>query len=254
MRKRSEGINIKELLGIFLGKIWIILAVALLFALVVGIFSAFVMPDEYSCDSMIMVTRESNLTVSDSDLDLTSRMVETYKYVITTDDFLSVVIGSIQSYVDTPEFESYKSWAKDLKTYEIRKSISIAQQGETELFNVKVTTQDPKKSYIIADVLSHEIEDKLASFLSYEEKDISSQIVNTAKRTGNPNGKNEWRNSIIGFIIGAVLSMVCVFLFSLFDVVIHDRKKLEDHFDIPIIGVIPRIDNPTVNHDAGGKK
>ena len=36
--------------------------------------------------------------------------------------------------------------------------------------------------------------------------------------------------------------MAVVYVSAMFDVVIHDRKKLEDNFDIPVLGVIPRYD------------
>lgn len=254
MKKKSEGINIKELLGIFVSKLWLIIAVALLFALALGIYSSFIKKDTYSSESMIMVTKETNVGVSESDLDLTSRMVETYKNVITTDDFLSNVITSIKEYIaNTPAYADHQAWAEGLVPGSIKSSITITQQGETELFVVKVTTGDADKSYIIANVLSLEIERNLSGFLPYNDKDIASKIINTAKHVGTPNSKHEWRNALIGFLVGAVVAMICVFVFNIFDVVIHDRKKIEDNFDIPIIGVIPRIDAPT-NHEQGGQK
>ena len=254
MKKKSEGINIKELLGIFVSKLWLIVAVALVFALALGIYSSFIKKDTYSSESMIMVTKESKVGVSESDLDLTARMVETYKNVIMTEDFLSNVIVSIREYVsNTPEYADHKEWAEGLVPASIKSCIDIAQQGETELFNVKATTGDPDKAYIIANVLALEIESNLSEYLPYNDKDIASKIINTAKLNGTANSKHEWRNALIGFLVGAVVAMVCVFVFHIFDVVIHDRKKIEDNFDIPVIGVIPRIEAPT-NHEQGGNK
>ena len=34
--------------------------------------------------------------------------------------------------------------------------------------------------------------------------------------------------------------MVVIFVLNQFDVVIHNKKKIEDNFDIPVLGVIPR--------------
>ena len=48
-------------------------------------------------------------------------------------------------------------------------------------------------------------------------------------------------NTAIGVVIGAVITMTFVFVMNMFDVVIHDKKKIEDTFDIPILGVIPRF-------------
>ena len=42
-------------------------------------------------------------------------------------------------------------------------------------------------------------------------------------------------------VVGAVLSMALIFVMDMFDVIIHDKKKIEDTFDVPILGVIPRF-------------
>ena len=42
-------------------------------------------------------------------------------------------------------------------------------------------------------------------------------------------------------IVGAVMAMAFVFILNIFDIVIHDKKKIQDTFDIPILGVIPRF-------------
>ena len=35
--------------------------------------------------------------------------------------------------------------------------------------------------------------------------------------------------------------MAVVFIINVMDVTIRDRKKLEDSFDVPVLGVIPRF-------------
>ena len=63
--------------------------------------------------------------------------------------------------------------------------------------------------------------------------------------------KNIFTNALIGVLIGAVVSMLGIFVYSIFDVVIRDKKKLEDNFDFPVLGVIPRYDVP-VEQDKEG--
>ena len=43
-------------------------------------------------------------------------------------------------------------------------------------------------------------------------------------------------------IVGAVLSMAVVFIANVLDVTVRNRKKLEDTFEYPVLGVIPRYD------------
>ena len=56
------------------------------------------------------------------------------------------------------------------------------------------------------------------------------------------NDKNLARNTVIGFLVGVVISMVAIYLYSILDVVVRDKKRLEDNLDVPVLGVIPRIE------------
>ena len=56
-----------------------------------------------------------------------------------------------------------------------------------------------------------------------------------------PDSKHELRWSAVAGLCGAVLSMVVIFVYSLFDVTIYDKKKIEDSFNIPVLGIIPKF-------------
>ena len=64
------------------------------------------------------------------------------------------------------------------------------------------------------------------------------------------NSKNVTRNTFIGFMGGSFLAMIVVFLFAQFDIYVHDKKKLEETFDLPIIGLIPRYDVEEANDNV----
>ena len=66
------------------------------------------------------------------------------------------------------------------------------------------------------------------------------------------NSKHEIRNAVLMFLIAGVVSVVAIWIYSFFDVVIRDKKKLIDNVEVPILGVIPRHDLPiTVKGDDG---
>ena len=47
---------------------------------------------------------------------------------------------------------------------------------------------------------------------------------------------------MLGVIVGTVVAMAVVFITNVLDVTVRNRKKLEDTFDYPVLGVIPRYD------------
>ncbi len=231
--KNNEGISFKDLLNVFIPKIWLIVVVALVFAAVVGSYSVFFKTDTYTSDAQMIVTKESD-SISGSDLDVATRMIETCSRIVTNRSFLEGVIERIKNH---EEYSSY-AWVEGLTPSYIKSVMKINQLGETELFSISVTTNDSVKSFVIADMVSKEINDSLYQYLPYD--NITTKISEHARISSVANSKNTVRNTIIAAVVGAVLIMVVLFVLSVLDVVVRDRKKLEDNFDIPILGVIPR--------------
>ena len=71
------------------------------------------------------------------------------------------------------------------------------------------------------------------------------QITDSPKQIAiavNKDNKNVLRNAVIGFAAGLFLSMILVFVANRFDVVVRNRDKIEENFELPILGVIPRLE------------
>lgn len=240
MKKRKEEFSIKDLFSIFLPKLWIIVLVAFVFALLFGSYSAFMVKDTYSSSSTLVIYKKDS-QISATDISVTSSRIQLYKVIINSDRFIDIVL----KHINTSElYSSYNAKNWNLSRSYIKSSLSINQLYEdVEAFKVNVTTGDPNKSYVIADAVSYHIENSLTGILPSEEGVIFSHRIDAPTHSLVPNSKNVLRNTILGLAAGLVLSMIAVFVLSLFDITIRDKKKLEDNFDIPILGVIPRFEN-----------
>ena len=233
MKANKEELGFKDLLMIFVPKIWLIVIIALVFALGLGVYSGFIQSDSYTAGATMMISK-SNTSVNSSDRDLASDMVDTYKVVIYSNDFLLSVCDDIKN----NEEYATKKW--NLTPSVLSSIISIARYDNTEAFEISVTSKDPELAYAVASSLSEAVRDELPNRLPYEKGSLYTTIINPAVPPVSANSKNVLRNSLIGFIAGAILAMVVVFLTTMFDVTIRDIKKIEDNFDIPVLGIIPR--------------
>jgi len=89
--------------------------------------------------------------------------------------------------------------------------------------------------------VARSIENLLPDMMIEKIKDAQSfTIIESPNPSNVPNSKHIVKDVLIATLCGAVLSAVVIWVISVFDVVIHDKKKIEDNFDIPILGVIPR--------------
>jgi len=237
MKKKKDEFTLKDLFAIFIPKIWIIVIIAVLCGAAFGIYSSAFRDETYTANVKIMVTKDTAGYLTSSDRMLASDMVSLYEIVIESNDFLSLVLKEYN--LKHPEY-----FDPSLTSESLAGLISVSQIGTTEVFVLSVTTNNPEKSLTLSKVLTEyivndELENNLQSKITYN--NVKASVIDNANNKIAPNSKNVTRNAIIGFIAGAVISMVAIFVITTFDVVIRDRKKLDDNFDLPVLGIIPKF-------------
>ena len=231
MVKRNEEFSIKDLISLFLPKIGLILVVALLFGMLFGGYSAFVKDDTYTSSSQLHVIKSTSSQISASDIDFVSKVIDDYKVLIKTDMFLNFVVDEINK-SDIAVKNNWKVEPSYVKSHLTTAPIT------DDILQISVTTNNQDKSYIIAKAISEVIKERSHELFAFGDT-LTVKVVNEAARGGR-NSKNVVRNIVVGFIGGAVASMLVIFVYSLFDIVIRDKKKLEESFGLPVIGLIPR--------------
>ena len=223
MKKNKDEITIKDLADIFLPKLWLVLIVAVVFSAAFGLYSALCVKDTYTSSSTMYVYRTSSSTTS-ADMTTAEEMVEVYKVILMSDDLLNKIVNELP--------EKYDSLG--LSAGYLRSVISLSSLGRGT-FRISITTLDPEFSYDLARCV-HDL--ATAEMLSIPNA-LMIHTIQEAKRPTAPNGKNEISNAAIGFVIGAVLALIVIWVIHALDVVIRNKKRIEDDFDLPVLGVIP---------------
>ena len=241
MRKRNEEFSLKELINIFIPKLWLILIVALVFGSVMAVYSAILKDDTYTSTTRIHVTKSStnnNYDYAVNDVDFANSYLETYKIVLSIPDFYEGVKDRMKT--DSPDKYLEKNW-ESISLNKMKGYVSCETQQD--VLKVSVTTGDPLLSAAIADAIAKifTATDSTEQVLAYPAGVMHTKIIQPPHSPTSPNSRNVLMNTAIGAIVGAVLAMAFVFILNMFDIVIHDKKKIQDTFDIPILGVIPRF-------------
>lgn len=256
MKRRSEEITLKSIIDIFVPKLWIICLVAVVCAVAFALFSMS-KPDTYTSTGKYIFDKYN---YSDEDLptglnpsEVTGMqtMIANAREIINTNDFASevknvltalkhdpmsqVTTGIVITDVDLAslDFES-------MSLSDIRDCMSVVPcDSDTTCYYLSVTLHDAKLARVIADVAGALLVER------YEDKKYAVHInkLDTPNVPSSPNGKGTVKNAAIGFLIGMLATMFIIFVFSSFDVIVRSRERLEEKFDIPIIGVIPRLES-----------
>ena len=239
MVKRNEEFSIKDLISLFIPKIGLILVCALVASLLFGGYASFIKDDTYTSSAKMHVIKQTSSQISTSDIDFISKVIDDYKVLITTDMFLNYVIQDVE------DDETYVNNNWNISKSYIKGHMSTSAITD-DILQISVTTDNPAKSHLIATAVSEVIRDRSRELFAFGDT-LTVKIVH-ASTPNSANSKNVARNALIGFVAGAVVSMLAIFTISLFDIVVRDKKKLEDTFGLPIIGLIPKFDVEEEEH------
>lgn len=235
MKSKNEEITFKDILSIFIPKIWIIAIVSVVLAIVFGMYSVFMVPDTYTATCKMNIRKNTDPNVSD--IQATDSVIEAKSLYIYSNEFCE----NICAYMIREYGDKYNS----LNPAQVKGAISYIPKGNGNLV-LSVTTGNMQLTVGIAKALEEFVPDEF-----YEHSSVFKvETVEHASELIAPNPKNPLVKSVIGFCIGAVISAVVVWVYSAFDVTVRDKKKLEDNFDIPVLGTIPMIKKQT----ASGKE
>ena len=237
MKKHNDELTFRDLIGMFVPKIWIIGIVSVIGAIVLGLYSEFMVKDTYT-STVTLYSYIDSVNTDINDITVAQQQVKTYEQLFKSKKFLNAVITELSD-EDRAEYTALDS----------APSIKIQQKGSTEVFDVSVTSSNPNIAYKMASAIRN-VSPVLIPELIPNASEVT--VFDEPEPPRVHNSKNVLRNAVIGFAGGTLLSMLAIFLYSIFDIIIHDRKKIEDNFDSPILAVIPRHDIPTDKNGKGG--
>ena len=239
MKKQRQELSIEDIFGIFLPKLWLIVVVAIVCSIGAAFYSLVITPRTYTSSTEMYVYR-SDQAITSTDYIAAQNMLGNYKRVLLSDDFLNKVSTKLiqnNTTVDSVTGEKKVDSKYLLSASAIRGMIVFTMDDESTFFKVSVTSTSNDLSYQIAKIIESEAPGAVMDVLPNA---LLITPVDSPKFPLNANSKNTTRNTVVAFLIGAVVTAVAILLISMFDFVVRDKKKLEASFDIPVLGVIPR--------------
>ena len=237
MSKKNKETTVKDLVEIFLPKLWIIILAGVVFAAAMFVYSYFFKEDTYTSSADVYLYKDGG-GVSTGDINTAQEMVAVYADVIEGNTFFDLIKPKIED-------NGYPS----ITHSQFKKLVTVTQKDDKPMFTVKVISSDPEMSCKIAEVVKDGIDSYIASDIL--QNSIKSKVTNEPQEPVRPDSKNTARNTIICGVIGVLLATVAVWIHSNFDVIIRNSKKIEDNLDVPVLGVIPRHD-VTLNDKGDG--
>lgn len=203
-----------------------ILLVALVTSAGAFAYSTFIVKPEYTSTTRIYVVNRNQgdkLGLTNQDLQAGTYLVKDYREIILSQDALEKVATNLK--LDMP--------AKTLAS-----KVQVAVPADTRIVSISVKNKQPEEASRIANSLREVAVEKIVAVTRVS--DVTT--LEEARPATTPSSPNVRRNSLFGFLGGAVVTVIAVLLIELLDTRVKRPEDVEDVLKIPLLGLVPDFD------------
>ncbi|MCD7783983.1 MAG: Wzz/FepE/Etk N-terminal domain-containing protein [Oscillospiraceae bacterium] len=166
----------------------------------------------------------TSVSISSSDISASQSLVSTYAVIMNTRTVLNQVIE-----------EAGLSYSYG----QLSGMISTSSVDDTEVFQVVVTSADPTEAALIANTIAEVFPDVVSDIV----EGSSAKIVDYAVVPTTKSSPSVTRYTMMGALIGFILSVGVIVVLELLDTLIHDEDYLLTNYkNIPVLASIPDMD------------
>ena len=203
----------------------VILATVILAAAGFGV-SKFLITPQYEASALMIVNTRQDITsnVTSDQINSATKLVSTYSIIIKSDTVLQQVIDNL---------------GLSLTYQQLASRVTVSAVDDTQVMKVTVKSDNPEWARQVCEQITAISPDViLESVEAGSVKVISNAAINPAPNVG--------RNTMLGGVLGLVISVGIILLTVLLDNKIHTEDDIAKYLDLAVVGVIPEY--------QGGKK
>lgn len=224
VEETSATVQMQHYLYLLKSKMYLMLTCLFLGIGFAAIYAFFVATPKYeSTVQMITQTNDAEKTNGGlNDLNANILLVNTYKDMIKSNKLL------------LEEQKELKNEGIHLTLSEMRQMISLQQSQNSQMFELKVVSDNPQISRLIGETISTIFQKEVKEY-SGEER---IKIVSPATLAENPVSPNRKLILLIGAVLGLFVSVIFIFLREIVNNTIHSPEFISEEAGVPVLGTI----------------
>ncbi|TFH44922.1 capsular biosynthesis protein CpsC [Streptococcus equinus] len=220
----SIEIDVLYLLRKLWSKKFFIVFVGLLVGTVALLGSVFFIKPKYTSTTRIyVVSRSSDTTLTNQDLQAGSYLVNDYKEVITSSEVLASVIDQEKLSMSAGQLSG---------------EISVNIPTDTRVISISVTDTDAQRACDIANTVREVAAEKIKAVTKVD--DVTT--LESATKASHPSSPNVKKNAAIGFLAGAFVAIVGILVAEVLDDRVRRPEDIEEVLGLTLLGVVPDAD------------
>ncbi|MDO4886773.1 MULTISPECIES: Wzz/FepE/Etk N-terminal domain-containing protein [Streptococcus] len=220
----SIEIDVLYLLRKLWSKKFFIVFVGLLVGTIALLGSVFFIKPKYTSTTRIyVVSRSSDTTLTNQDLQAGSYLVNDYKEVITSSEVLASVIDQEKLSMSAGQLSG---------------EISVNIPTDTRVISISVTDTDAQRACDIANTVREVAAEKIKAVTKVD--DVTT--LESATKASHPSSPNVKKNAAIGFLAGAFVAIVGILVAEVLDDRVRRPEDIEEVLGLTLLGVVPDAD------------
>lgn len=218
-------INLAELIPYLFHWFWLIAIVGLLTAAIGFAISAFVLTPKYQSTTKVYILNKNNDkdTVTVSDTQLATYLTKDFKELIKSRTVLETVITEC---------------GLNEGTGALSKKVSVSNTTDTRIISISVKDENPERAQYIANAVR-----EVAAIHLREVMDLEAvNVVEDANLPKQPVEPSKRKFTLIGFLIGAVITIAILIIRYYLDDSIKTSEDIERYLGMTTLATIPMFE------------
>lgn len=241
----EKEIKIQDLISIVLRKWWMVGIFTFVFGVLFFVFSNFFVNEQFTSYGSLYVNNKAQEVVISStienntanlyDLTTADLLVETYKKILSSNNFFE----TIKKNIDT-----------DYSAKQLKKLVRYESIEETNVIEVYAIGGTPESACALCGAVL-----KYANHAIMDIVEVGSvKIIDSATLPESRSYPSVTKNTMLGMILGFVLACAIIFMMYYFDVKIKTVDDITSRCDLVVLGVIPNMYEDNTLEIRGGSR
>jgi capsular polysaccharide biosynthesis protein len=229
-------IDILELAGVVLSKIWIVIVSALVFAAATYLVCFFLITPKYESTTKIyVINRQNSESLTYSDLQSGTQLTKDYQELVTSRPVLEEVKAELGIDIDNDDF---------------KKKITVSVPTDTRIVSITAEDTDPYMARAMADGIRKSASEHIANVMNTE----AVNVVEEANLPTEISSPKTIRNTLIGGVLGGAVAVMIIIIVFIMDDTIKNPDDVEKYLGLSVLGSIPVLDEELVRNKSASKK
>jgi capsular polysaccharide biosynthesis protein len=223
----EETISLRELFDTLRKRIWLILSLTIIAALISGILSFFVLTPIYSSSTQLLVNQEKSdqPMYNIGEIQTNLQLMNTYNVIIKSPAILDIVAKELDM---------------DVTSEELNKKITVASEKDSQVLSITVEDADPYMATDIANTTAKVFQNEIVKIMNVDNVSILAKA--TTKEIPSPIKPQPVLNIAIAIVVGLMAGVGIAFLLDYFDNTIKNEQDIEKILGLPVLGAITTME------------